>query len=1269
MANSIELDIDLNTKEAIKAIDKASKEINNNLESINKKTESLERTFKSSFANISGAIQIAIQAQEQLNKAYEKTVGGAISLQKEVAKISTLFDKDTKISVRGVTEEVLKLQETFGGNITDITKAFYETVSSGAIKAENATGLLTIANKLAVGGVTSLETAADGLTSVLNGYGLQVSEASRVSDVFFIGAAAGKTDIEKLSKELSTVIPIAKSLGVNYDELVASISALTSAGVPTSQAVTTIRSAITGLVEPTNELQKVMGVLNIKQLSTEVQTKGFVNTLSKLVGATNGSTESIGALLGRTEGLIPLLNLTSGNVKNIFIDALNKMRDSSRKTGEVTEDAFTKVNETTSRQMEIAEGRINSSLLRIGEGIRQLFFDKTGSAKLAFLEFIADFSKGFLLLTDNIKKFNLLDFSTIIESIKNVTVVLGGAFLAFKALEIAQATILFIKFAGGIQQAITATIILTAETRALAISQALATAKMTGMLTALAAIAVSIDLIVRNFSALGKIGELVLFGIEKLIIDVQNRMSDFVAGGLALLATGFEKIAQLGLPNVSDAAEKAASSLNKFALESVNNVKIIDDEVSKLSDEIENNFSNVIADIDLGGFGKINELLDITVKSFAEGSIEISGSLEKTTEASNKTTNQINKNGLDLAKKSKENANSISKDNQDIQNKLTDLFDFLQSKEKLAKLKVTAEFEATEAQKDAETFLKDLEKETIKVFVEFGQKDPFGISNLQKIEPINFGDLSKSLNKIIPSFEISKEDLTTFTGQIVGALGTVLSGAQGAQKLVTNTISTIADALLPGLGGPIGEIVNILSLGPDKVKSLIQEFFRALPTIITNIAESIPVLVSTLIIELAKHADEIIIAIAKASPTIVTELAKAMPEVAIALAKESPKIAAAIVKSLIQSLIPIKIDWNPVDRKFNDFGNIIKDSALSFNINIEEAFKNFFERVGSFFEGMAVSFGNALAGLLDSILRAVFNQTLNELARKINDFVGVPITNAANKLIESINNFATTIGDILNKIGSTFENIGNKISTVFGNIGTEFSKTILKGLNDFFISLSVFVGNIFSKLFDSIFNLANNINSFGSNLKDSASNFKNIVGNASDNFKNKIGDGVGELKNSISNLSNSLSNAATDFVNNLSNSLGRVGQVFYNTLIDIPQQIANKFQEAFGNISIPGVSGGGGVFGKIKSAFGFADGGEIPPGFPNDSFPARLTSGENVLTGDLSDKLESFLSSFDRRLLSMNNGSSQNVTINLQVGEQQLANVMLNLNKQGFRLS
>ena len=67
----------------------------------------------------------------------------------------------------------------------------------------------------------------------------------------------------------------------------------------------------------------------------------------------------------------------------------------------------------------------------------------------------------------------------------------------------------------------------------------------------------------------------------------------------------------------------------------------------------------------------------------------------------------------------------------------------------------------------------------------------------------------------------------------------------------------------------------------------------------------------------------------------------------------------------------------------------------------------------------------------------------------------------------------------------------------------------------------------------------------------------------------------------------------------------------------------------------------------------------VPPGFANDTFPARLSSGELVIERSDSQRLREFLDA--------QGGAPQNLSISLNIGEKQLADVLLGISRQGFR--
>lgn len=105
-----------------------------------------------------------------------------------------------------------------------------------------------------------------------------------------------------------------------------------------------------------------------------------------------------------------------------------------------------------------------------------------------------------------------------------------------------------------------------------------------------------------------------------------------------------------------------------------------------------------------------------------------------------------------------------------------------------------------------------------------------------------------------------------------------------------------------------------------------------------------------------------------------------------------------------------------------------------------------------------------------------------------------------------------------------------------------------------------------------------------------------------------------------------------------------------------------------------GGAGGGGSSGPITGIKGspIATGGLVPKGFPNDTFPAALTSNEVVVPVKSADNLFRLIDSLSKQINSNPSakpqvGGEQNLTINLKIGEKDLAGVLLNLNRQGFR--
>jgi hypothetical protein len=133
-----------------------------------------------------------------------------------------------------------------------------------------------------------------------------------------------------------------------------------------------------------------------------------------------------------------------------------------------------------------------------------------------------------------------------------------------------------------------------------------------------------------------------------------------------------------------------------------------------------------------------------------------------------------------------------------------------------------------------------------------------------------WGQFKDAGNYIADSFSTAMKDMEV--GEIIGkGLQMVLSGKQGA----VSAVSAIGDALLPGIGGAISQLIN---LGPEGAKAMIQEFATSLPEVVVTLVESLAasadVIVESLIDSLLIRGglERIVVALIQAIPRVAYKL-------------------------------------------------------------------------------------------------------------------------------------------------------------------------------------------------------------------------------------------------------------------------------------------------------------------------------------------------------------------------------------------------------------
>ena len=268
-----------------------------------------------------------------------------------LGEVSTLLTDAAK-EMPTLTQNAKLLAAQFGGSPTQQAQAFYQAISAGASNAVEATSMLTAANKLAIGGVTDVTTAVDGLTSIVNAFGLEANQAADVSDAMFTAMRAGKTTVGELSGNVGKVAALASTAGLSFQELLGATSALTTGGVATSEAMTGLKAALTNILKPSGEAKKISEALGLQFDMQSIQAKGLQQFLKDLVDQTAGNQEAMLGLFGSTEALNAVFALTGSQAETFD----NIMEDMGKSLGQ-TDLAFSKMSNTMTQKLEVLKGK------------------------------------------------------------------------------------------------------------------------------------------------------------------------------------------------------------------------------------------------------------------------------------------------------------------------------------------------------------------------------------------------------------------------------------------------------------------------------------------------------------------------------------------------------------------------------------------------------------------------------------------------------------------------------------------------------------------------------------------------------------------------------------------------------------------------------------------------------------------------------------------------------------------------------------------------
>ncbi len=323
---------------------------------------------------------IATKGIEAMKQLVSEGMKFSRELEYADKKIQSISDK----SSIEIQSNIGELSLETGTDPIELRNGLYEIISAVG-DVDEAYNLLRTSNKLAITGFTDIGNAVDGLTTVLNAYQMQLSEADRIANVFVKTQKLGKITVDEFARDLAQSVPYATQLGIKIEEIGSAIALLTSRGVKPAQAETQLASFLRNILDDNNELAKELNKSFGMGIKEYIQNGGdLIKIIEEISNIENRLGKSITSFSMDSEAKAFILTLKDGKeaYKNFYKeisdgnDAINRNMNNMMNSQKAALDRAKTYWKELSRTVGTSAGQIIAYITDIITG-----YDKIGADK------------------------------------------------------------------------------------------------------------------------------------------------------------------------------------------------------------------------------------------------------------------------------------------------------------------------------------------------------------------------------------------------------------------------------------------------------------------------------------------------------------------------------------------------------------------------------------------------------------------------------------------------------------------------------------------------------------------------------------------------------------------------------------------------------------------------------------------------------------------------------------------------------------------------
>ena len=293
-----------------KAVDKSSKKVNQ---------------FTVSWGTMVRVLQtqIIVRALGTLIQSLQEGIESAHELGLAIEEVQTISGRGQ--TSMALSNDILELSSAIGKAPKDLAEGLYQTLSNQVVEAGEALNFTSEAAKLATVTASDTKDAVNALSSVMNSYGMEASQAGKVSSSLFKTVELGRLRLGEIADVIGRVTPLTAAMGVSWNETAAAIAVMTRQGVRADTAITQLRAVMSKLIKPTKEMKELFHKWGVKDGKQAIKTFGGLRgVLKKMAKETGGSSEEMANLFRRVRAIVGQMSLMTDEGK-LFADTMNEI--------------------------------------------------------------------------------------------------------------------------------------------------------------------------------------------------------------------------------------------------------------------------------------------------------------------------------------------------------------------------------------------------------------------------------------------------------------------------------------------------------------------------------------------------------------------------------------------------------------------------------------------------------------------------------------------------------------------------------------------------------------------------------------------------------------------------------------------------------------------------------------------------------------------------------------------------------------------------------